>query len=72
MRSARVRFADGTSSLGVEALAFQIAVAYRALEALGVIVIVEGFDPAVASFYREPTANTLGREQFVPVFLTIR
>lgn len=36
--------------------------AYRALEALAVVVVIEGFYPSVTSLNRETTAHTFSRE----------
>ena len=40
---------------------------YRAVEALGVVVVVEGLHPSVAGLDREAAGDTLGREQLVPI-----
>lgn len=66
-----MRLAEGATPLGEEALAFQVLLANRALEALRVVVVVERLNPAVSSFNREAAADTLGGEQLVPVFLAV-
>lgn len=42
-------FAKRTTTFRVEALALEILFAHRAVKALAVIVVVEGFHPAIAS-----------------------
>jgi len=36
-----------------------------------VVVVVEGLNPSVPSFYGKTTGNTLGGEQLIPIFFTI-
>lgn len=63
--------AEGLPTFGEEALALQVLVAFRALEALAVVVVVEGLYPAVTSLNGEATAHTLGGEQVIPVALAV-
>jgi len=37
-----------------------------------VVVVVKSFHPTVSSFYWKSAGYTLGGEQFIPVFFTIR
>jgi len=67
-----VSLAERFSTLGKEALAFEVLVAFRALEALAVVVVVEGLHPSVSGLDRETAANTLCREEVVPVSLAVR
>lgn len=64
--------AEGLPTLGEEALALQVLVAFRAFEALAVVVVVEGLHPAVTSLNWEATAHALGCEQIIPVSLAVR
>lgn len=63
--------AERLSTFGEEALALQVLVAFRAFEALAVIVVVKSFNPSVTSLYGEAAANTLCRKQVVPVSLAV-
>jgi len=67
-----VRLAEGFSPFGEKALALQVLVAFRALEALAVVVVVEGLDPAIPGLDGEAAAHALGGEQVVPVGLAVR
>ena len=40
---------------------------YSAVEALAVVVVVEGLDPSVAGLDREAARHALRREQLVPI-----
>ena len=40
---------------------------HRAVEALAVVVVVEGLHPSVAGLDREAAGDALGREQLVPI-----
>jgi len=64
-------FAVGSATFRIERLAFEIFVTHGTLETLRVVVIVEGFDPSITGFDRKTTSDTLGGEQFVPVFFTV-
>jgi len=66
-----VSLAERFPTLGKEALAFEVLVAFRALEALAVVVVVEGLYPSVSCLDRETAANTLRREEVVPVSLAV-
>jgi len=55
-----------------EAFTLHILSAETAIETLGVVVVVKSFHPTVSSFYWESAGYTLGGEQFIPVFFTIR
>lgn len=63
--------AEWLSSLDEEPLALQVFLAQRAVETLWVVVVVQSLHPPVTSFYREPAVNTLGSEQFIPIFLAV-
>uniref|UniRef100_A0A2M4D1M8 Putative secreted protein n=1 Tax=Anopheles darlingi TaxID=43151 RepID=A0A2M4D1M8_ANODA len=65
-------FAERTSTLREEALAFQVLFAAGAVEALAVVVVVQRLDPFVTGFDREAAGEALGREQIVPVLLAVR
>lgn len=65
-------FAERLSSFCEEALTLEILVAFRALEALTVVVIVESLYPAVSSLDREPAPYALRRKQVVPISFTVR
>lgn len=45
-----------------------LAGTYRAVEALAVVVVVEGLHPAVAGLDGEATREALGGEQLVPIW----
>jgi hypothetical protein len=66
-----VAFAEGLAGLDEEALAFEVLLAKSAVEALAVVVVVEGLDPAISGFDREPARNALRREQLVPVLFAV-
>jgi len=55
----------------IETLPLQILLTKRAVEALGVIVVIESLHPAVARLDGEPAGDALGGEQLVPVLLTV-
>ena len=40
---------------------------YCAVKALRVVVVVEGLNPSVPSFYGKTTRDTLGGEQLIPI-----
>lgn len=63
--------AERSSSLGIEALTFQVLLAVSAVEALAVVVIAKGLYPAVSGLNWETTSKALGREQLVPICLTV-
>lgn len=69
---ARVILAEGTSALVVEALTLQVLFAERAVEALAMVVVVQGLHPSVASFHGEAAGEALGGEQLVPIGLAVR
>jgi len=54
-----------------KALAFQVLLTQRAVEALRVVVVVEGLDPTVPGFYGEPAGHALGGKQLVPIFFAV-
>lgn len=64
-------FAEWTTSFREEALSLEVLLATGAIEALTVVVVVQGFHPFVAGFDGESAGEALGGEQFVPVGLTI-
>ena len=46
----------------------ECADAHRAVEALWVVVVVEGLHPPVTRLDGEPAGDTLGREQLIPIW----
>lgn len=58
-------------SFDKEALTLKILLAQRAIEALRMVIIIEGLYPAVTGFYREPTGNTFCCEELVPIFFAV-
>lgn len=66
-----VILAEGTTSLGEEALAFQILFTHRAIEALTVVVVAQRFYPAVTGFDWKAASEAFGGEQLVPVSFAI-
>lgn len=64
-------FAERTTALREETLSFEVLLAAGAVEALTVVVVVQGLHPLVASFYGESAGETLGGEQFIPVVLAV-
>lgn len=66
-----MRLTEGSSSFSKEALALQVFLADRALEALGVVVVVQRFNPAISGLDRESAAHALGGEELVPVFFAV-
>lgn len=64
-------FAEWTTALVVEALTFQILLAECAVEALAVVIVVQGLDPSIARFHWEAAREAFGREELVPVGFTI-
>jgi len=52
-------------------LSFKIFLAQRAVEALGVVVVVESLHPPISGLYGEPTVYALCGEQLVPVIFTV-
>ena len=44
-----------------------LLVTHCAVEALAVVVVVEGLHPSVAGLDREAAGDALGREQLVPI-----
>jgi len=65
-------FTKGFALFHKEAFSLQALAAKRAVEALAVIVVVDGLHPPVASLYGETTGRALRGEQVVPVFFTVR
>lgn len=68
---AGVVLAERTSPLGEEALSFQILFAHRAVEALAMVVIVQGFHPTISSFDWESASETFRGEEFVPISIAV-
>jgi len=66
-----VALADRTTALTQETLALEILLANRAGEALAVVVVIHGFNPTIARLDGVAACETLGREQLVPVSLTV-
>jgi len=63
--------AEWLPSFDKETLTLKILLAQCAVEALRMIVIVEGFHPPVPGFYWEPAGDTFCCEQLVPIFFTV-
>uniref|UniRef100_A0AAG5D770 Uncharacterized protein n=1 Tax=Anopheles atroparvus TaxID=41427 RepID=A0AAG5D770_ANOAO len=76
---AGVVFAERTATLGKEALSLEVLFAitinggmtYGAVEALAVVVVVQGLHPLVAGLDGESAGKALGGEQIVPVLLAV-
>lgn len=64
-------FAEWAASFREEALSLEVLLATGAIEALTVVVIVQGLHPFVAGFDGESAGEALGGEQFVPVGFAI-
>jgi len=67
----RMIFTENLATLGIEAFPLHVFFAKRAVEALGVVVVVEGLHPPVPGLDGEAAGNALGGEQLVPVFLAV-
>jgi len=63
--------AEWLPSFYKKALTLQILLAQRAIEALGMVIIIEGLYPAVTGFYWEPAGYTFGCEELVPIFFAV-
>jgi len=50
---------------------FHVGFTKRAVEALGVVVVVESLHPPISGLYGEPTVYALCGEQLVPVIFTV-
>lgn len=59
--------AERATSFREEALSLEVLLATGAIEALTVVVVVQGLHPLVAGFDGESAGEALGGEQFVPV-----
>lgn len=66
-----MRFTERFATLGEEALPFQILLAFRAFEALAVVVVIQSLDPTVTCLDREPAADALDSEEIIPVSFTV-
>lgn len=71
LSASRVALAEWFSRFYKETLAFQVLLAKRAVEALWVIVVVEGLHPAVPRLYWEATRDAFCCEQLVPVLFAV-
>jgi len=69
--SSCVAFTERFPSFDKETLPLQILLAQTAVEALGVVVVVESLHPPVSRLYWEPTRYALGGKQLIPVFFAI-
>jgi len=65
-------FAEGTSSLGIERLPFQINLTSRAIEALRMPVLIKSLNPTIARLNGELTTVALSLEHRLPIFFTVR
>jgi len=59
------------SSFSIETFALHIFLAERAVEALWVVVVVEGLHPTVTRLDGEPAGDALRREQLIPIFFAV-
>jgi len=66
-----VAAAERLPRLDEELLALQVLLAQRAVEALAVVVVVEGLDPPVARLDGKAARDALGREQLVPILFAV-
>jgi len=66
-----VAFAERFASFHKKPLSFQVFLTQRAVETLRVIVVVQCLHPSVSCLYWEATVDTLGGEQFIPIFLAV-
>lgn len=64
--------AERTTAFREEALSLEVLLATGAIEALTVVVVVQGLHPLVAGLDGESAGKALGREQLVPVGLAVR
>lgn len=64
-------FAEGSTSFGEKALSFKVLLAVCAVEALRVIIIIQSFNPSVASLNGEAACEAFRCEQFIPIVFTI-
>jgi len=66
-----VIFTENLAPLCIEAFTLHVFFAKRAVEALGVIVVVESLDPPISSFDWESAGDTLRCEKLIPIFFTV-
>jgi len=66
-----VAAAERLPRLDEKLLALQVLLAQRAVEALAVVVVVEGLDPPVAGLDGKAARDALGREQLVPILFAV-
>jgi len=64
-------FTENLAPLCIEAFSLHVFFAKRAVEALGVVVIIKSLDPPVSSFNWESAGDALCCEQLVPIFFTV-
>lgn len=64
--------AERTTAFREEALSLEVLLATGAIEALTVVVVVQGLHPLVAGLDGESAGKALGREQLVPVGFAVR
>jgi len=64
-------FTENLAPLCIEAFPLHVFFAKRAVEALGVVVVVQSLDPPVSGFDRESAGDALCCEQLVPIFFTV-
>jgi len=64
-------FTENLATLGIEAFPLHVFFAKRAVEALGVVVVVQSLDPPVSGFDRESAGDALCCEQLVPIFFAV-
>lgn len=64
-------FAERAAAFRVEALALEILLAHRAVEALAVVVVVQGLHPAITSLDWESAREAFRGKQLVPVSFAV-
>lgn len=64
-------FAKRFSLFCIKSLSFQVLLTCRAIEALGVPILVQGFNPAIAWLNRELASIALSLKHGLPVFLAV-
>lgn len=64
-------FAERAAALRVEALALEILLAHRAVEALAVVVVVQGLHPAITSLDWESAREAFRGKQLVPISFAV-
>jgi hypothetical protein len=66
-----VALAKRLSGLDEKSFAFKVLLAKSAIEALTVVVVVQGLDPSVAGLNGKAAGDALRCEQLVPIFFAV-